>query len=478
MRLELELPHEMKVYICIALALIGLTPARAENWKLTTTMRTRLELYDFFEAPGFENRYEFVGNLVRFAATKSSSRRDSIVELAAPALLGLPENAVAPGARGQLGLGATYFVANRGQDASVFLKQAAVTFKKLDSDNLAIKAGRFEFVEGQEVLTGDPVLDLLKRERIAHRLIGNFGFTHVQRSFDGLVLTRDAGKNQLTLMAGLPTVGVYDLDGMQTIEDVHVVYGAYNFRLPAAEKADARLFLIDYADARDVLKVDNRGLRARQLDSENVHVTTAGGHALKRLGDTDLLAWGVVQGGDWGVLDHRAWAFALEAGRQWPKRRWKPWLRAGVNRASGDDNPADGKHGTFFEVLPTPRIYARYPFFNPMNLNDAFVSLTVKPRANWTLRADVHDLHLTEANDLWYAAGGAFDRNVFGYAGRPSGGFSDLGTLVDASLDWKLDPRTTLTLYHGQHFGGEVIRSTFPDGDDAGFGYIEVTHRF
>lgn len=473
--------------VCAALAVLAAAApveaaGRPDPWTLTTTMRTRVEFYDFFEpgnvAVGRENEYTFVGNLVKFAVSRKGKERDSFFELASPSLLFLPTDAVAAGAKGQLGLGATYKVSNGGQDASIFVKQAYVTFKELDPHHLALKLGRFEFVEGQEVLTGDPILDTLKRDRIAHRLIGNFGFTHVQRSFDGLVLTRESRKHQTTLMAALPTVGVYDLDGMQTIEDVRVAYGAMNFKL-ASEKADGRLFLIDYDDSRDgVLKVDNRGLRARQLDLENIHVVTAGGHYLKRRGDFDALAWGVVQAGEWGVQDHGAWAFALEAGRQWPRARWKPWLRVGLNKSSGDDDPSDGDHRTFFEVLPTPRIYARYPFYNPMNLTDAFVTVMLKPSKKVSIRADYHNLDLTEAADLWYAAGGAFDRRFFGFAGRPSGGFVELGDLVDASLDWKLSDRTSLTFYHGQMFGGSVTEFTFPDGKDAAFGYIEVNHRF
>ena len=46
----------------------------------------------------------------------------------------------------------------------------------------------------------------------------------------------------------------------------------------------------------------------------------------------DMLAWGVLQGGSWGALSHRAGAFALEAG--WQPRgleTLKPWFRGGYN---------------------------------------------------------------------------------------------------------------------------------------------------
>jgi hypothetical protein len=51
------------------------------------------------------------------------------------------------------------------------------------------------------------------------------------------------------------------------------------------------------------------------------------------------------------------------------------------------------------------------------------------------LRADVHHLRLSNANDQWYLGGGAFQPQTFGYTGRPSNGRKTLGTLVDLSAD-------------------------------------------
>lgn len=94
------------------------------------------------------------------------------------------------------------------------------------------------------------------------------------------------------------------------------------------------------------------------------------------LGPVDLMAWGVVQAGTWGRLSHRAAAVAFEGGYQ-PKvwKQLKPRIRGGYFFGSGDKNPNDNRHGTFFEVLPTPRPFARFPFFNLMNLEDRNASL-------------------------------------------------------------------------------------------------------
>ena len=72
-----------------------------------------------------------------------------------------------------------------------------------------------------------------------------------------------------------------------------------------------------------------------------------------------------MQNGYWDSLAQRSGAFAAEAGWQPPGlERIKPWLRVGYDYGSGDKGPNDATHGTFFQVLPSPRVYARFPFFN------------------------------------------------------------------------------------------------------------------
>src|SRR6266545_5597689 len=100
---------------------------------------------------------------------------------------------------------------------------------------------------------------------------------------------------------------------------------------------------------------------------------------------------------------HRSGAFAAETGWQPPVlRAVRPWLRGGYNYGSGDGNPNDATHGTFFQVLPTPRVYARFPFFNMMNNRDTFGELVLRPSKALTIRSSVHALALASRTDLWY----------------------------------------------------------------------------
>jgi len=43
----------------------------------------------------------------------------------------------------------------------------------------------------------------------------------------------------------------------------------------------------------------------------------------------------------------------------------------GGSFAARENKPSDDQHNTFFQVLPTPRVYARFPFYNLMNNKDS-----------------------------------------------------------------------------------------------------------
>jgi hypothetical protein len=232
-----------------------------------------------------------------------------------------------------------------------------------------------------------------------------------------------------------------------------------------------------------VLKTDNRSLAARRADVANIKLWTFGGHTLHAVetaaGAIDLMAWGAAQTGQWGTQDHRAYSYDVEAGIQ-PKflTRLKPWIRGGYHQGSGDATANDGLHETFFQVLPTPRPFARFPFYNMMNNTEAFGMLILRPHTRITLSGEFHALRLTEPNDLWYQGGGAFQPWSFGYAGRAAGGSRSLANLYDMSVEYRLNPRLTLVGYYGFAQGLAVTNAIYPNGKDGGFGYAEVMYRF
>jgi hypothetical protein len=456
----------------------------ASNIAFSGSLRSRLELWDWFEGTA-NNRYAFDGNILRLGISQKRARFDWSLELAAPILLSLPDDALAPAPQGPLGLGANYFADNsrKRNAAMVFPKQVWLAVHGEEARGHSLQLGRFEFSDGAEVTPKNPALAALKNTRIRERLIGPFGFVHVGRSFDGFHYGYQAGAGRLTVVGAVPTRGVFQTDGWGWTK-TGVGYLSWTRPVTAGNGAgELRLFGLYYQDWRPLAKTDNRAAAARLADTGNVRVETFGGHYLHVLpspvGPADLLVWGAGQTGRWGRLDHRAWAVAIEGGWQ-PKKpvRLKPWLRGGVFASSGDPDPNDGEHRTFFQILPTPRIYARFPFFNLMNLEDYFGELILRPHPKVSVRSDVHGLRLRESRDLWYAGGGAYNPWSFGYAGRPSRGGRGLATLYDTNVDVSATKTLTVSGYYGYARGRSVIGAIYPERRNAQFAYLELSYRF
>ncbi|HXK07368.1 MAG TPA: alginate export family protein [Verrucomicrobiae bacterium] len=461
-------------------------PVRIGDVEVAGSLRTRVEAWDWFQGNA-NNDYTFPGSIARFSLSQTTKAFDWQFELAVPFLLGLPDDAIAPGAQGQLGFGASYFAANQRETnvGMAFPKQGFLRFKKLAGvEGQSLRLGRFELIDGAEVAPKESTLAALKRDRIAHRLIGNFGFSDVGRSFDGVHYVRNGRKLNLTLFGGRPTRGVFQVDGWGEL-NINVFYGALTGQVGGTQSAgEWRIFGLGYQDLRDgVLKTDNRPTAVRTADTAHINIGTFGGHYLHALqtamGQFDMLGWIALQTGSWGNLNHRAGAIAAEAG--WQPRmlpQWRPWLRAGYDYGSGDKNGADTTHGTFFQVLPTPRVYARFPFFNMMNNRDVFGELLLRPSKVVTIRSDIHSLRLANRNDLWYSGGGAYQPWTFGYTGRASNGQSGLATLYDVSADLSVNSHVAMGTYYAHAAGKLVVQSIYPAGPRANFGFLELTFKF
>jgi hypothetical protein len=388
---------------------------------------------------------------------------------------GLPSRASGPGA---LGTGALYFDHNRRTDSrQVYLKALNVQVKQLPG-GFELRAGRMPYTSGAERASGDAGIEAVKRMRLDSRLVGEFEWSLYQRAYDGLRADWDDGRSvHATAVAFWPTQGGFDERAGRSLRDVRVIGGVLDLRPSVrVRRTQVQAFAWSYRDTRPVTgRPDNSGRAGRAAD---VHVHTFGGSLVGSYpagrGRADVLGWLALQRGDWYESSHSAGAVAVEGGYQWPEVPGRPWLRGGWNRASGDGDPADGEHGTFFPMLPTGRKYALSASYAAMNLDDLFAQVIVRPARRVSLRADVHRLRLAEPADLWYAGSGATRRTggIFGYAGRRSGGSRSLGTVWEGSADWTFSPRWSVNGYAGLIRGGEVVGASFA-GRTLRFAYLE-----
>jgi Alginate export len=344
--------------------------------EISINWRTRAEGWNWFEDKTGNSDYGLWDSLLRVGIGQTGEHFDWFIEGEQPSILGLPNDAVVAAPQGQLGLGGNYYAANNNHAnvANGFVKQAFANLKHLGP--LGLKVGRFEYFDGLEVKPKDPLLATVIQTRISSRLISNFAFAAVQRTYDGVQLSADSGQNNFTFFGARPTQGVFQVKGMNEL-DVDTYYGAYTRSVKTSQSAgELRVFALGYIDHRTtVLKTDNRSAALRAADLDKIEIATWGAdyvhvYHTTDAGNFDFLVWGVVQTGSWGNLTQRAGAFVGEAGWQPPVRVLKTWLSAGYSYGSGDGNPNDTRHGTFFQVLTTPRQYARFPFYNMMNNED------------------------------------------------------------------------------------------------------------
>src|SRR5437868_14323 len=125
--------------VCPTLSLYGqqtFDPIKIGSITLGGGIRSRTESWDWFTASSGDHAYTYNGAAIRIGLSQKRPGYDWAFELEAPVLLNLPSSAVAPGAQGQLGQGATYYVANGGRSnvAMVFPKQAFVRWKLPHTD--------------------------------------------------------------------------------------------------------------------------------------------------------------------------------------------------------------------------------------------------------------------------------------------------------------------------------------------------------
>jgi hypothetical protein len=453
----------------------------APAWVFTAVDHSRLESWSFFEPQpaGGDPRYTFLGNRLRLEL----QRRWRSIEVTGAAqhvgLLGLPADAAGPGA--------LYFNqgGRRTAPQALYLRYLNVRLGDL-LRGVDLQSGRLPYASGAEAPSGVPKIESVKRQRLDARLVGEFEWSLFQRGYDGVRLDFTRPRWKATGVALKPTQGGFARAAGQTMADILVAGATFSTRpLPGpGRRTQWQGFGLHYADHREVTdRPDNTGRTAPAVD---IAVTTLGGVLVgaypTRSGEFDMFGWVAVQRGDWYGQDHAAFAVAGEAGYQWTRTRWQPWVRAGVVQASGDEDGSDRRHETFFPMLPTARRYSQTTAYTSMNLRDLFVQVMARPRQPLAVRFDLHRLDLASAPDLWYAGSGATlaRGGAFGYAGRRSNGSTRLGTSFELSADYAVTRRWSINAFLSHMAGGPVVTGTFA-GRRLWFAYLEnvirIDHR-
>jgi hypothetical protein len=442
--------------------------------------RLRGEFVDWFATPPNQSnstfRYDFIGNKFQLGLRVRRAPYELFVQFQDSTISNLPRNGV--------GVGSIYYANTmRPLQNGAILRNAWASSRELFGvSGLVVKAGRQLYSNAVEATAKDPNLAWLQYNRLSQRLIGPFDYTHIGRSFDGGQLGYDAAQWNATAFGFKPTYGGYEVDANREL-DINLAGGALSLKeLAGFGTTVGQLAYYYYDDFRDVVFLDNRPLAVRQAEQgrpANIH--TLGAYLVHTLalgpGAIDALAYGYGQFGDWQSQTQSAWAYGVETGYRLTDVWARPWLRVGINSASGDTNPNDDTHGTFFQLLPTAWLYAQFPFYNMMNNQDVLAQCIVDPHPRVSLRVDFHWLRVNTSNDFVYFGGGATKNDFFGYGGTPTGGRNELAYLTHFMLTTRATQNLVFNFFYAHAWGQGIINSAFV-GRGGNYGFIETVLSF
>ncbi len=448
--------------------------------RLEIANRIRGEFVDWFataqDGPSPNYRYNFLGNKFQLGVRVTRDPYELFVQFQDSTLANIPDNGI--------GVGSIYYANTmRGTQNGAILRNAWIGGRNvLGVTGLSGRAGRLLYSDALDVPATNPNLKWIQLNRLSQRLLGPFDYTHVGRSFDGAHIGYDVGLLNVTGFGFVPTYGGFEVDANRELD---IALGGLVLNLKESQLLGptiGRLFWTYYGDNRDVVFLDNRPLAERQADAgmpANIH--TIGAHVARvepiGPGLADGMAYGFGQLGDWQSLSQQAWAYGVELGYRFPQTFATPWLRTGINSGSGDTNPNDGVHGTFFQLLPTAWLYAQFPFYNMMNNQDVFVQTILDPHPMVSFRLDGHWLRLNASQDFAYFGGGATKNDFFGYGGINGKGRSELAYLVNFMLTVRPTAFMTVNGFYAHAWGQGVINQAFV-GTGGNYGFLEVLLSF
>lgn len=176
--------------------------------------------------------------------------------------------------------------------------------------------------------------------------------------------------------------------------------------------------------------------------------------------------------GEHGTRDVRAYSITGQLGHRFVNVRTTPRLYIGFDRASGDEDPFDGKVGTFNQLFPLGHAY--FGFIDTVarqNAIDWNHGLSFNPVAQVVLSTDFHQFWRASRQDALYDAGGAVVRP--GNAGTAK----RLGWEIDFTAEYKVNRHSLVTGGLSYFLPGRFIRES-GSSERIRFSYLTLQYTF
>jgi hypothetical protein len=446
--------------------------------------RLRWEYWSGLEAqPNSQSDYNFVSLRIRPYVKYPGEHFVFFFQFQYAGAFNLPENAVS-------GPGSLYFGLSKPDDApqATDVLEFWMMGKDLLVDGLGFEVGRLGIKGGAETLyEDDKTLDWIKKVRLSERLWGTFDWTNVGRRYHAVRAFYDTEQFRVDGIASRLLAGGFDYNtAFEELDDVDLFGGVMTLKDDfLIDNTDIRIYGIYFRDDRDVAQTVTGGT----LGIPAVGASWAGAYPGIGPGTLDMLVWGCYQWGDWGATDHSAYAVVAEGGYKFQDLCLQPWLRLGVALASGDDDPEEGTHKSFFGMVPTNHKWYGYMDTTALsNLINFYQQLILKPAEKVVVQMDGYLFWLHDSNDSWYAGSGATSNDVFGFVGgynassgttaRLTDGEGFIGGELDLTAKYEASKYVGFEATYGHFFGAAGAKAVFSENGQGDWFSIQTVVKF
>jgi hypothetical protein len=276
-------------------------------------------------------------------------------------------------------------------------------------------------------------------------IIANSEWRNQARSYDAVVTNFHVDRFRAAVFAA--SVVNPQLDGITHHQEGNNIYGAYGWITRVLPKSSIEPFVL-WRVAPSVAVEDSQ-LKTGHLDER------AGGFRIRGTGvsNFDYRYELVLERGSAGPNGIQAWGTTAGLGYTIASSGWKPRFFAGYDYASGDNNPADGTHGTFDTMYPTAHDrFGIADLFGWENIVAWRAGATVIPHRRWSVTGQYLDFWLASATDAAYnSSGGVILRDPTGKSG------THLGQELDAYAWYEINREVHVGAGIGHLLPGEFI---------------------
>ena len=297
---------------------------------------------------------------------------------------------------------------------------------------------------------GPLTLDVGRRELgfFGNRFLGVRDWSNTSPTWDGSMLTLRQGEDSVFLLA----FSQVDLrDGFDVASRTRFVYGAIGSIRSLAKNHAVEPFFLSTRRPRS--SVSHVGGLLRMAGSRFTG-------EFKESWEYEVVMAAQVGGGEGSP--HRAWTGHWAIHKTIPQARGRPKLIGEYSYASGDNDPGDGRNGTFDHLFPSPHgFYGEADVTGLRNLKALQTGAQIHPHRNVRINLDIFDFRLASRRDGLYRT-----NNNRGIAPTPGGASSDaIGSELDLVVRYSPTKKIELRLGVSRFFAGEFVTTNVANGE-------------